>query len=351
MAKTPTGLQVYKGNSEFAVQHRRILEHAIMPFIPRAMRESLNWQLFLRCAMQQLEGVSFQPLSLIPALVTFAMAGILPNKFQRHGYLIPYKGIVTPVFGYQGLIELAYRATPASGARLLDVRTGLILADDEFDADADVDTMVLSYRPRGRRDPRKDPSDSLVLAYARFRYGVPIGAHVHEHERIQVAHPGEVAAARAAAQTAKVWKTYPVRMITKVPIRRACASNRVQLSYLAGMAVAAEGHALGRDVAGYLSAVNAVAEDYKVHMPAIDVPAGPDAQAADTAGAPASEYLTAARPIHEQLQKPDTTLASAQQLMTTLDQLRKEMRLPKDFHDDIATDALAVIEKTYRDNQ
>lgn len=315
-------------------------KNQITPMIAPEHRNTLSWRMFLRMAAHQLEGKEFNADSLVTALMTFACAGVLPNKYLHHGYLIPYKGVVTPVFGYQGLVHLAYRARGENGAALLDVSTGLVLRDDEYEDGSD-DEIVKTHRVRTERDPRKHPKDDLILAYARFRYGVPIGGQVHEYERIQVSRPGEI---RAIDTGRNVWKSHPQRMIEKTPIRRACASGRVQLAYMAGMALSAEGQAAGGNLAGYAQTVQGLAAQQGVEHDIagiVDIEPAPEWSA--------SEYLKRVAPIHALLKDETTTRKAAEGHIGRLSAIAKEMGAPDGFRDDIALDAWALIEKESAD--
>lgn len=303
----------------------RRVQGAIDPFVPRSAREQLNHQLFLRCAAQQLDGQVFRPESLVPALATFAAAGILPNKYLHHGYLIVYKGIVTPVFGYQGLIHLAYQAAPASGERLLDVHTDLILDGDDFDADAPLDELVRSHRPRGDRDPRKDPQGRLRYGYARFRYAMPLGKGVHEFERVQVLAEGEMEAVRSGRGDG--WKSFPWRMYQKAPVRRACQAGRIQLATLAGLATACERAGESGDPHSYRDAVRAMAAATGAEIPALEESLESlDARREDAV----AEYAVAAAPFHAAMRAATCTIDDAGRHMMRLRELRAELGVDRD---------------------
>ncbi len=328
---------------------RDAIEYGITPFIPRAHREHLHWGMYLRCAAHQLEGKEFSPETLLPALLTFALAGILPNKFNHFGYLIPYRSnkkkkiIVTPVFGYQGLIHLAYQARSANGAVLLDVQTDYIAGSDEYDKTSKPEEMVRTHRPLGARNPTIKPED-FRLAYARFKYAIPIGSAVHEYERIQVATSGEIANVDSGKN---VWKSHWARMATKTAIRRACASGRVELAYLAGMALGAEGQAQS-DPGQYMQAIESAAIDHGLPPNTMEMLAG--AQEAVVDSWSVDDYLLAATPIHVAMGEATCSLEKARQLAERLGDLRNEMGAPENHIDEIAAQRLETIQAEYDKN-
>lgn len=320
---------------------------AIDPFIPKEYRQRLHYELFLRCAAAQLEGKQFRAESLIPALATFAMAGILPDKSRHHGYLVPYSGVVTPIFGYQGLIHLAYQARSANGAVLLDVVTDLILDGDEYDDSLPQDEMVRSHRPRGDRDPHEDPKNGLRYAYARFKYGIAIGGIVERYDRIQVLARGELKAVRS--DRGDGWKAFPFRMYQKAPIRRACQSGRVELAYMAGMALTAEGAGEGGDIRGYARAVadmaRAAGADTNALQDAIGVV---EVNEAENEKSATDQYLAAAETIHANLGSNTCTLEQADNYMARLAELRKHYGLAFDEKADALYQA---IKREYERNE
>lgn len=325
-------MALFRSDREWQLRAREQIE----PMIPPEHRRALPWTMFLRMAAHQLEGKEFDANSLITALLTFAVSGILPNKYLHLGYLIPYKDrkkgktIVTPVFGYQGLLHLAYRARGENEAVLLDVKTGLVLRDDEYD-DGGEEEIVRTHRVRTDRNPTVHPGADLVLAYARFRYGVPIGPGVHEYECIQVSRPGEIAAVDTKSN---VWASHPQRMMQKTPIRRACASGRIELGYLAGLALTAEGQAARGDVAGYAQTVQVLASERGVEH---NIEGIITAVKTDTTPKFSSdEYLKAATPIHERLAESAVTYREAEDLMVRLGQIAESMGAPDGYHDRIA---------------
>jgi recombinational DNA repair protein RecT len=345
MARKQHTMVLFKGSPE---ENKRIqaIRHGIVPMIPEQHRRSLRWDMFLRCAAQQLEGKEFSPETLLPALMTFAMAGILPNKYNHHGYLIPYrhtksgKTIVTPVFGYQGLIHLAYQSRSANGARLLDVRTGHILESDDYDSSADSEGMVLSHRARGARNPTKKPKDFL-LAYARFVFGVPIGHQIHTYERIQVSTSGEVA---AVDKGTNVWKSHWTRMAEKTPTRRACASGRVELAYLAGAALSAEGYAQSSP-GQYMTAVQEMAgnQGHPHSMVVEGLEEARESVAVEETWS-TDRYRETAKFVHVALGAEGITLEKARELSERLAGIREEMGAPPEFRDEIASSILDRLE-------
>ena len=246
------------------------LIHAIDPFLPTSLRErgALTGPLFLRCAAQQLQGKAFDPDTLGPALLTFALAGILPNAAIGHGYLVPYSGKVTPVFGYKGLLELARRARPADGRVMLDGRDVVVVAGERFDPEVDgFERAILHHTPSATRDPRS--LDGVEYAYAHFRYAAPIAGQVHEFHVVELMGRGELEAARdAAASKGGPWRTWPQRMAAKTPILRLCRSGRVPLGYLVGAVTEATQSAEAGNLAGYRDILAGALESARAANPA-----------------------------------------------------------------------------------
>lgn len=217
-------------------------------FIPRELRSSgaMTGMAFLQMASAQLEGKKFKVATLPAALMTFAMAGILPNKALGHGFLIPFGGVVTPVFGYKGLLELAARARPANGARVLGCRANTVQEGDRWDESCDIGEAIRAHRPAQDRDPRQ-LGDGLIGAYAEFRMVIDLGSRAHEYRVWEWMPAGEIWAAKAssaavrAKRTGSPWFNWPERMARVAVIRRACRSGVVPLGYLAGSVVGLQG--------------------------------------------------------------------------------------------------------------
>lgn len=231
---------------------RNNMIRAVMPFVPQRHRESMMPDLFMRFAFQQLAGVEFHLDTLGPALLTFAMAGIMPNHALGHGYLVPYKKVITPIIGYKGYGMLMARATSKTGRVLLDLRTGVVTDADQFDAHRGVVDAVRCHAPASNLDP--STLDDVRFAYAHARYAVPVGSQVHEYDVVELIERGYIDAARGMSPTKRPdapWNKWPKRMAQKTAIRRLAGSGRVQLDYLAGAVTVATDRAEAGDLRGY----------------------------------------------------------------------------------------------------
>jgi hypothetical protein len=284
------------------------VNNAITPFLNRDMRrQGVDATMFLRLAAQQLEGADFRPDTLGPALLTFAMAGILPNKFLGHGYLIPYRGVVTPVFGYKGLIELGSRARPANGAVLTSKRFDVVLEDDEFDLSLGREQACVQHVFQSDRDPRSmDVYKRCQWAYAVFTYAVNVGGVIHQYHEVELMGKGDLEASRNMSRATKgPWKDWPVRMAQRVPVRRVCASGRIPLGAYPGAALAAEGAAEVGAFADYLRTLQQSAQtDRQAELMEPIIDAGMDAaiDAAEPAEMlPLERYMREAAPHHARL--------------------------------------------------
>lgn len=335
------------------------VHRTLTPMTPRRYRDALPWRMFLTYAAHQLEGKQFDPTSLIMALATFASAGLLPNKYLHHGYLIPYrdkktkKRIVTPIFGYQGLIHLAYMSHSQNGGRLLDVSTGVIFEGDEFE-DGDEDTMVRTHRKRVARsyDGGASKNPGVLLAYARFRYALNLDGMIHQYDRIQCATMDEI---RAVDTGENVWATNWLRMAEKTPVRRACQSGRIELNYAAGMALQAEGMASTGDLAGYARVTQSMAREAGAEpMDFIDL------EATETTNAPRpptlqwdpQKWKQDFGDVIQRMLRPDTTRETMRRLTDQLNHEARERGAPDVWdaraHDDDVGKAWAALEEAER---
>ena len=86
------------------------------------------------------------PQSLLGSLMVFAQLGLEPNTPLGHAYLVPFKNEVTPIIGYKGLIDLAYRT---GNYEVIDAHP--VYAGDSFDWEYGFDEK-LYHKPSGRRE-------------------------------------------------------------------------------------------------------------------------------------------------------------------------------------------------------
>lgn len=306
------GLQMYRADDGA----RNELVSQIAGFIPQKQRESVHPGLFMHFAFQQLAGKTFKHETLAPALLTFAMAGLVPNQALGFGYLVPYGSIVTPVFGYRGMIELARRATYHDGRVLMDARGDVVMRGENFDLSRGIVGAVLGHQPTHDRTPT-DIAE-VLYAYAHLRYAVPVAGHVHEFDVVELMSRANIDAIKSKAYKHGPWKDWPLRMASKLPISRLCRSGRVPLGYLAGAMLNASSAAgagrmsdYQRELRGALDVASqerrrpvGLLED---GLAAIDVDATAPKQANETTGnQPAGGYHAAIQPLIDALSKAST---------------------------------------------
>lgn len=181
--------------------------------------------------------------SIATSLVTFAMAGLVPNPALGLGYLVPYKpaksewSVLTPIFGYKGLIELA-RRSGGQRFRVREVRSGVICEGDRFDDSLSTEEMIRGHRPATERS--QESFSKLLYAYCAVRQVDHFGEFWQT--LLQTRGDVETLRRRSAAQKGP-WVDWPLQMAAKGPIRRIITSGQVPVDYLAGTAVSAEAHA------------------------------------------------------------------------------------------------------------
>ena len=82
--------------------HRKELEHAL----PKHISVDRMIRLVTGAMRENPELGKANPASLIGAVFQCCLMGLEPNNGKGSIYLIPYKGIVKPIIGYQGMIDL-----------------------------------------------------------------------------------------------------------------------------------------------------------------------------------------------------------------------------------------------------
>lgn len=155
--------------------------------------------------------------SIYLSVVTFVQARIVPNKALGLGYFIPFKGRVTPVFGYKGLLQCAYRE---SGAR---VAYGQVVVDgDKWDATAPWMERWRSWEPGSQHLPNAFTS-LFRAAFSLFRW--PDG---FEDVFTMGGAELQMRASRASAsKKSSPWGDWSLQMGAKTVLRRHITSGRV----------------------------------------------------------------------------------------------------------------------------
>lgn len=195
--------------------------------LKKALPPHVTVEKFLRVAMTALQQnpglVNMDRNSLFAAVVTSAQLGLLPDAQLGEAYFVPFKGKVTLIPGYRGLLKLARQGDIGFvEAELIHERdeTTFVLGDDSrFEA-------IVNWRDRGE--------PVAVYAVAKFRDGT-IAARV-------VMTKAEVDTIRSRSQAANgpAWSENWPEMAKKTALRRlfkllpmsTTASNAFRLSEL-----------------------------------------------------------------------------------------------------------------------
>lgn len=149
------------------------------------------------------------PQSVLKCIMTAAELGLEPGGPFGHFYMIPYKGVATPVVGYQGLIELAHRS-----GRLLSIGAHVVHENDPHRVKFGK-RLILWHSPTLKGDPGEP---LFAYAVAELKGGGVQAAvmTIAEIDRIKQ----RSAAVKNGGQTP--WKTDEEEMQKKTVLRRLC---------------------------------------------------------------------------------------------------------------------------------
>lgn len=144
--------------------------------------------------------------SMVSSLIEASALGLEVDGVQGHGYLVPFKGKVTFMPGYKGLLELARRSGQVSS---IDAR--VVYEGDHFEYQYGLDPFI-KHTPGEERDPKK-----LKAAYAvcRLKDG---GVQFEVMLKVDV----EAIKARSRAGSSGPWVTDTAEMWRKTVLRRLC---------------------------------------------------------------------------------------------------------------------------------
>lgn len=161
---------------------------------------------------QALAACSFE--SLAGSLMTCAQLGLMPGP-QGHVYLVPFKGSVTVVIGYRGLIELVRRSGELSTIAAVTVHDG-----DEVDIDLANATVQHKY------------NEKVVKTEETFRFVYAMAALKDGSRAIAVMNKEEVNAIRKRSQASGSgpWSTDWLAMAAKTCLKRLCSKGSLPLS-------------------------------------------------------------------------------------------------------------------------
>lgn len=155
--------------------------------------------------------------SIYLAVVTFVQARIVPNKALGLGYFIPYSGVVTPIFGYRGLLQCAYRE---SGARVAYGQ--VVVKGDSWDRSMPWHDRWLSWEPGPDHRPEA-PIESYVAAFSRFRW-----ADGFDDVFTMGGEELRTRAERAkGGKRSSPWGDWSLQMAAKTVLRRHITSGRI----------------------------------------------------------------------------------------------------------------------------
>jgi recombination protein RecT len=170
------------------------------------------------------------PLALMVALTNCARLGHQPNT--EGFYLVPFKGVITGIEGYRGVVERIYRA---GGTQSVHAR--VVRANDFYEFEEGMDIPVHRYK-RFATDAERGARVG-VYAYAKLRdggYSQVIEMNADTVERHRQASPGSGSAMSPWNKwTDSMWLKCPTRELEKwVP---SSAEYRMQLAVSSAAAV------------------------------------------------------------------------------------------------------------------
>lgn len=179
--------------------------------LPKHMTEARMARIALTEVRKNPELAACDVMSFAGAIIQCAQLGLEPGSGLGHAYLIPFnnrrRGIKEVQFipGYRGLVDLARRSGRITSFQAFSVHDG-----DFFDYGVENCRPVLSWRPKGPRDPK---TLLYVFAIATFKDGEPQPAVMSREE---------VEAIRDMGNGNPVWKTHFIEMAKKTVVRRLC---------------------------------------------------------------------------------------------------------------------------------
>ena len=165
--------------------------------------------------------------TLYSAVLKAAEVGLEINSALGHAYLIPFKGKITFIPGYRGLMDLARRGGDVKSFSVQEVRE-----NDDFVVEFGKEGFPFSHRPRLSGD-RGEPT--FLWCMATFKDGT---FHwdfmsIEDIKKIQAAAP-------SAKAFSSPWKTHFIEMAKKTIVRRVCKMLPVSTQRLVESAVEME---------------------------------------------------------------------------------------------------------------
>lgn len=172
----------------------------------------LNTNTFMTLALGALRNAELanaarnNPLALMVALTNCARLGHQPNT--EAFYLVPFKGVITGIEGYRGVVERIYRAGGTSS-----VHARVVRANDHYEFEEGMSVPVHRY-PRFATDADRGPRVG-TFAYAKLRDGgfsQVIEMNADTVERHRAASPG-------SGGPMSPWNKWTDSMWVKTPTR------------------------------------------------------------------------------------------------------------------------------------
>jgi recombination protein RecT len=143
------------------------------------------------------------PVSVVRTAFNCAVLGLLPGPQLGHAHFVPFKKECQLIIGYKGFLELAYGC-----GFLKDVQCEVVLTGEEYERWNDADgAQILHTMPLGREEEWANVQGAYCIWHA------TTGGH-------GIADVGRKDLQRLSKR-GNVWKSEPVEMAKKTPLRRA----------------------------------------------------------------------------------------------------------------------------------
>lgn len=151
-----------------------------------------------------------KPASLFGAIIRGASLGLDPERALGQLYFVPFKGVVTLIVGYKGLINLAWQTGQMAAIGAASVRPG-----DRFYYQLGTDPWI-KHRPDG------DPDGKAFTHF--YATAKTIGADAYNFKVMPLAEVKAVEARSPSARSShgSPWKTDFEAMGLKSALRRLC---------------------------------------------------------------------------------------------------------------------------------
>jgi recombination protein RecT len=150
------------------------------------------------------------PVSIIRTAFNCAVLGLLPGQQLGHAHFIPYGKECQLVIGYKGFLELAYRC-----GFLKDVQCEVVLRGEEYKrwnevGDDGGGAHIIHTLPLGREEEWANVEGAYCI------WNAMTGGH-----GIEVVGRKKLEPLYKKAKSKSAWKTEPIEMAKKTPLRRA----------------------------------------------------------------------------------------------------------------------------------